>query len=416
MKFIPFFTKYIVYAMICLALAAASVRCGDSDSESAGGSSDDSYAIAPVEKRSDMRIFVHYMPWFETKAYSGAWGMHWTMATCNPEITDADGRRQIASHFYPLIGPYDSNDPTVLDYHLLLMKYAGIEGVLVDWYGSRTAAASLEALQKAVERAGLEIAIVYEDRNNIDGAGDLGQMIQWGAADMSYLESKFFNRSSYTKVDDRPLLLCFGPIALNKQDYPNSPTNWTEIFAGLKTKPCFMPLYGHAGNASDERNKNVAGEFTWIDANNRNFYAGLRQNYGSCFIASAYPGFYDYYAEGGWGTSITKVDYRDGAEFREQLEVADTEKVPMIQLATWNDFGEGTQIEPTVEDGYKYLEIVQEFARVKYDRSVLESIHRLYTLRVENAGNSTATAKLNEAYRAFAAARPEKAAELMEQL
>lgn len=34
------------------------------------------------------------------------------------------------------IGPYDSGDPDVLEYHLLLMRYAGVDGVLIDWYGS----------------------------------------------------------------------------------------------------------------------------------------------------------------------------------------------------------------------------------------------------------------------------------------
>ena len=47
----------------------------------------------------------------------------------------SDGRREIASHFYPLIGPYDSGDANVIEYHLLLMKLAGIDGVIVDWYG-----------------------------------------------------------------------------------------------------------------------------------------------------------------------------------------------------------------------------------------------------------------------------------------
>ncbi len=38
--------------------------------------------------------------------------------------------------FYPLIGPYASSDKAVIEYQLLLMKYAGIDGVLIDWYGS----------------------------------------------------------------------------------------------------------------------------------------------------------------------------------------------------------------------------------------------------------------------------------------
>ena len=44
-------------------------------------------------------------------------------------------RSPIASKFYPIIGPYDSGDREVLQYHLLLMKFAGIDGVIVDWYG-----------------------------------------------------------------------------------------------------------------------------------------------------------------------------------------------------------------------------------------------------------------------------------------
>jgi len=31
---------------------------------------------------------------------------------------------------------YDSADPAVLEYHVLLMKLAGIDGVIVDWFGS----------------------------------------------------------------------------------------------------------------------------------------------------------------------------------------------------------------------------------------------------------------------------------------
>ena len=36
---------------------------------------------------------------------------------------------------------------------------------------------------------------------------------------------------------------------------------------------------------------------------------------------------------------------------------------PIIQLATWNDFGEGTCIEPTREYGYRYLEAIQDARR-----------------------------------------------------
>src|ERR1700761_7771345 len=83
----------------------------------------------PVVKTNTIKVYAHYMPWFETPATSpdGKWGQHWTMANENPDIIGADGRRQIASYFYPMTGPYASSDRDIIDYQLLLMKYSGID-------------------------------------------------------------------------------------------------------------------------------------------------------------------------------------------------------------------------------------------------------------------------------------------------
>ncbi len=79
---------------------------------------------------------VHYMPWFQTPSISGYWGWHWTMNHFNPDKIDLTGRHEIASHYCPLTGPYDSQDKDILEYQVLLMKISGIDGVLVDWYGN----------------------------------------------------------------------------------------------------------------------------------------------------------------------------------------------------------------------------------------------------------------------------------------
>src|ERR1017187_10349760 len=81
-------------------------------------------------------VMVHYMPWFQTPYSLGgtSWGYHWTMNYFNPNVL-TNGNREIDSWYYPLIGPYDSIDPAVLEYHVLLMKLGGIDGVIVDWYG-----------------------------------------------------------------------------------------------------------------------------------------------------------------------------------------------------------------------------------------------------------------------------------------
>jgi hypothetical protein len=57
------------------------------------------------------------------------------------------------------------------------------------------------------------------------------------------------------------------------------------------------------------------------------------------------------------------LDYRGGKTLQETLEVAMAGPWSLIQLVTWNDYGEGTMIEPTHEFGYTFLEIVQRERR-----------------------------------------------------
>ena len=65
--------------------------------------------------------------------------------------------------------------------------------------------------------------------------------------------------------------------------------------------------------------------------------------------------------------------------------------------ATWNDYGEGTQIEPTVQDGFTDLEEIQKFTGVPYGLSQLELVYDLYQAREEYLNNATEESLLNQA-------------------
>ena len=45
------------------------------------------------------------------------------------------------------------------------------------------------------------------------------------------------------------------------------------------------------------------------------------------------------------------------------------ENASLIQIVTWNDYGEGTIIEPTIEFGYRYLEALQNYRRKQADKT-----------------------------------------------
>lgn len=353
-------------------------------------------------------LLVHDMPWFESKPVSGAWGWHWTMNHFDPERSAPDGRRDIASHYYPLIGPYDSADADVLEYHTLLMRIAGIDGVIADWYGSedlndyalihrRTA-----LLFEAAVRRGLKFAVCYEDRSLKAMAERKkltpAQVIEHGKIHLEFCEENWFKQPSYVTWQGKPLLLVFGP------DYLTS-TQWAAVFSGMRRPPAYFSLH--------ERRPPAIGRFAWppmwaskdgvLDAKGLDAYLDRFYRQEGPRIGCAFPGFHDIYQQAGVQPSHGYLDPRNGETLRHNLGRAVASGSPIVQVATWNDFGEGTCIEPTREHGYRYLEAIQDARRRSHDESFpfrpdhLRLPFRIYTLRKKMVPSSPDRKNLDEA-------------------
>src|SRR5262245_49068087 len=266
-----------------------------------------------VTKTNPLPVYMHYMPWFDTPAVLGgtSWGYHWKMNTQNPNIVDSSGKRQIASHYYPKIGPYDSTDPSVLEYHMLLMKYAGVDGLMVDWYGQAGTNGDIgslltasNAIVNSTGNYGLQFGVVLEDRF-ATGVGDV-------KTNMNYLKNNYFNKSNYIKAgaNNDPLMMSFGPINIQTQ------AQWTDIFTSTGTNPQFLTLQYESGDAGT----NADGEYAWPyqDTGTSNhlqklhtFYTGRAPSQNTV-AGVAYPGFKDFYAAGGAGQSYFVIPDNNG--------------------------------------------------------------------------------------------------------
>lgn len=380
-------------------------------------------------------LLVHYMPWFEAKPLSSDWGWHWTMNHFQPDHTNAAGRREIASWYYPLIGPYDSADPAVLEYHVLLMKLAGIDGVIADWYGidrfndyavidERT-----RALLKYVARAKLKFCLCYEDRS-IDAAAKAGRFAASEAVAraqeaMLYAQRQYFDHPNYLRQAGQPVLLNFGPIYFHQND------QWTAIFSVLSptNQPKFFSL--------DRRLPMGTGGFAWppmhlSQGTGGNLSLAALEGYlshfeddGSTwpgFISPSFPRFHDIYLQAKAGTSYGTLADADGAVFRCTLTRALTNRSCMVQLVTWNDFGEGTVLEPTAEHGYRDLTVIQEYRREYLEPGFpcraenLKLALRIYKLRREFGNDSRITAKLDQVFASVVSGDCRKAEQMLRRI
>ncbi|MCW3098189.1 MAG: hypothetical protein JWL77_3807 [Chthonomonadaceae bacterium] len=319
---------------------------------------------APVRSTAAPLLLVHYMPWFEANPMNKQWGWHWTMNHYHPDqITN--GQHEIASHYHPLVGLYDSNDPDLLECQVLLMKFAGIDGLLLDWYGTddyldygnnhRNTLHMISTLKKA----GLKYAIVYEDSTvpGMIAAKRFPQTeaVAHGQALLQWMQTHWFVDSAYLKEGDRPVLLDFGSGYYQADQ-------WNQMFASLPHPPAFYtesnrraPAVG--GFDWPQPGKGTEGSFQEMDR----FYSAAKA--WPEFIPVAFPRFHDIYEQAGVQKSWGTIEDREGKTYEETLGRALKSGASLIQLATWNDWGEGTQIEPSVEFGYRDLETTQRLRK-----------------------------------------------------
>ena len=305
-------------------------------------------------------VLAHYMPWYMAKPHSTIWGWHWTMNHFAPD-TQVKGRRDIASHYYPLIGPYDSGDADVLEYQLLTMKMAGIDGVIVDWYGLskfRDYAflhKNTQRLVEQLERLGMKFAICYEDQTipALVKAERIKESdrVSHAAEELKWLSENWFELKSYVRIDGKPALLSFGQTGLSDQE-------WTEC---LKAADFAISYF-----SEHHRRASAIGAFDWpIPKQGLTANAKFRKNSKAWPFAVqvAFPRFVDVYKKAGLHDGYGLVEDKDGTTFRTSFADAMKTGSAIVQIATWNDWGEGTQIEPSKEYGYRDLEFVQKTQR-----------------------------------------------------
>ncbi len=340
-------------------------------------------ACAPEAPPRRPAVLVHVMPWFESKDRSGAWGWHWTMDKRNPD------RGELAAHDRPLIGPYDSSDPAVVAYQVALMKAAGVDGVILDWYGPG-GFKDYEAIHRAslllvaeVKKAGLKFAVCVEDNAGARFMKEAGlsraAATSKVAESFEWLEKHWLRDPDYFRLEGRPLLLIFGPQYLTEPE-------WTAIRTRMPSSPLVFTLPHLAFRAGGSWG--VDGAYAWIPVSEgrtiapeawKAEFAALHQGPDKDrMLAAAFPGYRDFYAEAGLHASYGRIDHRDGATFAESLDLALNSGAKVVQIATWNDYGEDTGIEPTAKRGHRELETLMRRLRPGADTAELSRITEAY--------------------------------------
>ncbi len=350
-------------------------------------------AAQKKESNTKPLLIAHYMTWFGLPEISGNW-YQWKFAMDGvgldkhhyPDLVLADGRRDIAAVHYPVIGPYDSTDPIALEYHILLAKEAGIDGFMVNWYGfqdkggtRRQEDKGFEALLRAAEKLNFKVCVNFDDKSAFPPYWDFTkrqEAVKYMKQTLKTLFEKYGTSPGYLKIDNRPVFSNFGwtyvtSYSIEQKSF--SAREWKSILDDLSG---FKPYFIHDHQWDWRKSIEEAG---FLDVSESIYYWIGRKEDRLAFLiesgellkkgklnmitGSANPGF-DNTPCWGWGGGVSQVLRRDGQEYRDQLAECVESNSGLFHLITWNDFTEGSTIEPTREYGNKYLEITAETANL----------------------------------------------------
>jgi hypothetical protein len=363
-------------------------------------------------------IMVHYMPWYRgpsdksQETTKGVYGGHWTgWGVIDPTRARSDGRAEIFAHQYPLTGPYDQSASCLLEYQAALFKLAGIDGVIFDWYGNRNVNdfgeihEHTKSMAEVLKRAGLRFAICYEDNSiNMEYGGrekvPAEKALESGKEVFRWMRQNLFADSAYIHLDDRPLVMCFGPQYFSQ-------AQWDELFAEADPRPFFADLMSRTNWADATCNwpamNGKKPVYPDLASDLNNFYN--RQKDKPYLIASAWPAFDDVYEDIGQ-PSYGDLAYANGETFKLTFTAALDSWPDIVQIATWNDYGEGTVIEPTAERGYRELEYLQDKRKewdgaFPYTKADLRIPLEFYKLQYLNAATADQMVAIAGAYDAL---------------
>eukprot|EP01084_Bolivina_argentea_P156894 273403_1 len=303
-------------------------------------------------------VFAHWMPWFQypQNAY------HW------PPIS--------GTYYLPIVGYYNSQNETVINWQLSLMEYVGINGIIADWYGlynqndypfiKNTTDIAWRIIQQNFPK--MQIGICYDFTSYVNQDKFTNSM--------NYLKSNYFNKPQYMKYSDgNPIMVVFPSYNTNGQLQTPKGLSAALEQVGLSNLYVYMEFRNPAFKFDENDNNTFEniGVFNWVYPqqksadkqtqinqviyDNNYFYSTAGTSYynSKFYLGSFHHGFSDHYVQPGTGTTNPynlygfidlDYDYMDIIYNQTYYNNSNGNYPYMIQIPTWNDYTEGTMIEP----------------------------------------------------------------------
>ena len=321
-------------------------------------------ATKKVEKREKKEkeklpkhVLAFYYGWYGNPRVTGRW-VHWS------EVDEKNKTIGNATH-YPELGPYDSHDPDVIKQHLSWAGDSGITGFIASWWGQGTFEdQGIPPLLEAAQHFGLGITAYFE---TVRAQGS-APTPQDALKDVLYLLEKYGSHPAWLKVKGKPVLFVYGravgQIGLDGWAWVISETNRQypggAVFIGDRISQDAARVFDgiHTYNPTGQTaHKTPEGIRAWAHST---FPQWIETAGDHIACVTIIPG----YDDSKLGRPIPRpiTDRYDGETYGVLWEEAIAANPDWVLITSWNEWHEGSEIEPSSENGKTALATTASFA------------------------------------------------------
>ena len=263
-----------------------------------------------------------YYPWYGTPDGSVGQWMHWVP------------QREYDSTHVPLIGFYDSLSEDVIRYHVRIAQSVGFDGFISSWWGpGNYIDDAFPKLLDIASETDFEASIYLEiasDRNDLYNQ-------------LHYVLSRYGNHPAFLRWEGKPVIFIYGRV----MGYFEL-TEFAGVFDELQDQG--LPAFYLADRLSTKYLDVFDGLHAYSPLSAMNTYTELTKKcteMGKIFAATIAPGYDD--------TVIRDpglvVDRRNGTYYHDSWEIIMLTKPHWVLVTSWNEWHEGSEIEPSLEFG-----------------------------------------------------------------
>ena len=267
--------------------------------------------------------------------------------------------------------PYESRDRNTIIRHVQQAQGAGIDAFAVAWYGPQTRNNQTEtnfcAMLEVAGQHGLLATVEFETRSPFfHSQADIVDALR-------HLISNHATHTAFLRYGGKPLIFFWAVQNVFTAQGQSAIDAWASI--RQRVDPLRNTLW-IADGTDIEFLRVFDGHhlynITWkppVDVNTTLSKWGRRvRDYNAqhgtqkLWVATVMPGYNDLYIEG--RANRFAHDRRNGGYYRETWQAAMDSSPDLIVITSFNEWAEGTQIEPSVSYGQLYLELTSELSRV----------------------------------------------------